>query len=267
MQYTLDTIRDIKILQSSRGYRFTIDSLLLVDFINLKYPKLIADFGAGSGIIGIMLAKRFPKARICLTEVQHALSDNAEKNIEFNMVGDRVCLYRNDINNIYDMDIEPNSFDLVVSNPPFRKQSSGRISPYGEKAIARHELSITLKQLINAAFYLLRGKGRFCFIFHPERLIEVIEGLKERGFEPKRIRFVHSNKYKEAKMFLIEAVKEGNQQLTIEKPFFIYNRSGEYIEEALRVINGKGNIEKVYNLSDSRKGAFGEHYKFLQKGS
>ncbi len=236
MDCTLDTIRDIKILQSNRGYRFSLDSLLLADFVNLEYPGQIADLGAGSGIIGILLAKRFPSSNVLLIEVQDSLSELAGKNIKINKLDDRVRLCQMDIMGVCTRGIKPNNFDLVISNPPFRKPSSGKVSPYDERAIARHEIKISLPKLIDAAFYLLKGKGRFCFIFHATRLVDVVETLRLNRFEPKRLCFIHSDMNREAKMFLMEATKEGNPQLTIEKPFFIHDKNGEYTEEALRIL-------------------------------
>ncbi len=236
MEVSLDSIKSLKIYQKKTGYRFTIDSLLLVDFVNLTFPKKIADLGAGSGIIGILLAKRYTGARVLLIEVQKELVELSRKNIEINMVSDRVMSLRGNIKNINNKHIKPNSFNLVVSNPPFRKPLSGKVSPNSEKAISRHEISITLDDFINAAFYILRGKGRLCFIYHPSRLIEVIETLKDNRFEPKRIRFIHSFTHSDASMFLIEAVKEGRPQLILEKPFFIYNKKGEYTEDSRRIL-------------------------------
>ena len=122
-------------------------------------------------------------------------------------------------------------FDLAVSNPPFRKPLSGRLNIDKERAVARHEIEIDLKGLLKAASGLLRARGRFCMVYHPLRLTELMEELKKVRLEPKRLRFIHGNTKAEAKMFLMEAVKDGRPGLKVENPLFVYKEDGGYTEE------------------------------------
>ena len=122
-------------------------------------------------------------------------------------------------------------FDLVVSNPPFRACKSGLLNIEEEKAIARHEIMLKLDELAAAAAALLKIRGRFCLIHHPNRLAELIVALEKREMEPKRLRFVHSSPATEAKMVLIEAVKGGRTGLKVEKPLYIYNEDGSYTDQ------------------------------------
>ncbi|MDH5202612.1 MAG: tRNA1(Val) (adenine(37)-N6)-methyltransferase [Nitrospirota bacterium] len=240
MDVTLDTIRDIKLYQSRTGYRFSVDALLLYDFVNLQKVNGIADLGSGSGIVGILLAKKYPDAKITLFEIQKSLVLLAEKNIVLNSLEDRVKVIKADIREIKNADsspVIPHSFDLIVSNPPFRILKSGRISREEEKAIARHEIKLKLPELVNAASYLLKAKGRFCIVYHPHRLSELMDILKKKDLEPKRLRFVHSHGESEAKMVLLEAVKGGRIGIKIDKPLYIYKADGSYTEE----------MEKIYN--------------------
>ncbi len=224
MELTLDAIRDIRLYQNKKGYRFSVDALLLYSFVNLRRAERIADLGAGSGIVGLLLAKKYHDAKITLIELQESLCRLAEKNVLLNKLEKRVRVSKVDIRKlgIDSSLLTPNSFDLVVSNPPFRRQKTGLISPTDEKAIARHEITVNLADIIKTSYYLLRSKGRLCLIYHPSRLIELIEALRQRDMEPKRLRFVHSDPQTEAKMALVEAVKEGRMEIKIEKPLFIY---------------------------------------------
>lgn len=225
MELTLDTIAGVKIYQNKNGYRFSVDALVLYSFINLEHAKKIADLGAGSGIVGILLAKKYQKAKVELVELQESLAILAEKNIALNNLGQRTSLINCNIKDIPRgiVPLKPNSFDLIASNPPFRRQKTGLISPTDEKAIARHEIKLGIDDILKASFYLLRNKGRVCIIYHPSRIIELIDKLRAENLEPKRIRFVHSNPASEAKMALIEAVKNGKPEIKIEKPLFIYH--------------------------------------------
>lgn len=230
---TLDSIRDIKIYQTKSGYRFSVDALLLYSFADVKTARKIADLGAGSGIVGILLAKKYHNADITLIEIQKSLAALAEKNIGLNSLEDRVKTVTADIREIKKCRsplITPHSFDIAVSNPPFRKEMSGRLNPGEEKAIARHEIKLKLPELVKAADYLLKPKGKFFFIHLPERLAEIIETLSGK-MEVKRLRLVHSDKNSEAKMVLVEAMKNSRKGMKVEKPLYIYTEKGEYTEE------------------------------------
>ena len=239
MKTTLDGIRDIKLYQNKNGYRFSIDALLLYSFVNVKHAKEIVDLGAGSGIIGILLARKYTESKVFLVELQKTLYRLAEKNISINGLDDSVNAVMADIKEIK-RTLEPMSCDIVVTNPPFRKPRSGLLNNREEKAVARHEIRIGLKELGESASYLLRARGRFFMIFHPERVLEVVDILRRVHLEPKRIRFVYNDLGAESKMFLVEAVKEGRAGMKIEKPLFIYNKDGSYTKE----------VEKIYRADN-----------------
>lgn len=237
---TIDSIRDIRLYQNKNGYRFSVDALLLFSFINLPRAKKIADLGAGSGIIGILLAKKYPDAKITLVELQENLAGLAEKNVVLNKLDNSIKIIRGDVKKLFTLhsSLFTNSFDLVVSNPPFRRPETGLLSAGDEKAIARHEIMLSLKDLVNASSFLLKHHGRLCIIHLPERLPEIMDIMRGKALEPKRLRLIHSNTSSEAKMALIEAVKGGHKGLKIQNPFFIYNEDGSYTAE-MRNISGK----------------------------
>jgi len=238
---TLDGICGVRLYQSVEGYRFSIDSVLLAGFAGCSRGiRRVADLGAGSGVVGLVLAMRYPWTEVLLIEIQEVLSALAQRNVELNQLGQRVQVLRADISSIlhdnYPDLIE--GFDAVVSNPPFRKPGTGRISPYSERAIARHEIKLTLTDLIRTSSALLKNRGRFFMVYHPCRFSEVINTMKEFSLEPKRVRFVHPDNNSEATMVLIEAVKGGGVELKVEKPLFIYEKDGVYTEEMAALYSG-----------------------------
>lgn len=236
MEVTLDSIRDIKLYQSKNGYRFSVDALLLYSFVHMPLAPKIADLGAGSGIIGLLLARKYPSADVSLFELQDRLATVAEKNIVLNSLGKRVKVIQGDIREISAVtrpSADAGSFDMVVSNPPFRKERSGFVNPEEERAVARHEIKLKLPELVKASHYLLKTKGRFFLIHHPGRLAELVSALREKRMEVKRLRFVHSSASSEAKMVLVEALHGGRVGLKVERPLFIYDERGAYTEEML----------------------------------
>ena len=108
--------------------------------------------------------------------------------------------------------------------------------------MARHELRLEFADLAEAASHLLKARGRFWMIFHPERLLEVIDTLRRNRLEPKRTRFVHNDPNAGSKIVLIEAVKDGRPGLKVENPLFIYDEKGAYTAE-VNEMYGKGKSE------------------------
>ncbi|MCI0469829.1 MAG: hypothetical protein L0Y62_07190, partial [Nitrospirae bacterium] len=196
----------------------------------------------------------YPSAAVALVELQKSLAVLAEKNIALNNLQDRARVIIADITHLheelqkshishsqaggYKSELLPESFDLVVSNPPFRKPRTGLLSAGDERSIARHELKLPLHDLMKASSLLLKHHGRFCVIHLPERLADVIEAMRLNSLEPKRMRFVHSSRSSEAKMVLIESVKGGRSGIKIENPLFIYVEKGDYTAEMKRIVYG-----------------------------
>ncbi len=228
MELTLDSVRDIQIYQRKSGYRFSLDALLLFDFVRQPQAADIVDLGAGSGIIGILLARRYKRSRVVLFELQESLFRLAERNIELNGLADRVRAVKGDIKEIKASGLPAGGFDLCVSNPPFRRPATGKLAIGEERAIARHEIGMRLDDLIHAAGYLLKNGGRFSMVYHPGRLPEVFERLRSERFEPKRVRFVHGRRGLPAKIALIESVKGGRPGVEVEPPLFVYEEDGSY---------------------------------------
>ncbi len=227
---TLDGLRGVRVYQYVDGYRFSVDALLLYSFVHLRHARGIADLGTGSGIIGLLLARKYASAHVLLIELQESLFSLAQRNILINGLEERVTAVMADITEIRSV-LSPISLDVIVSNPPFRKPATGRLSIGQERQIARHEMKMTLPDLAGAASYLLKEKGRFFMIYHPERLPETMDTLRRNRLEPKKVRFVHNDPDSVSKMVLIEAVKDGQSGMKVDRPLFIYKPDGSYTDE------------------------------------
>lgn len=233
---TLDSIKDIQIFQAKTGYRFSIDAVLLEQFISARHSSNGIELGTGSGVISILLVKRLNKVHIKAIELQKSLAERAKRNVKLNDLEDKIEIIHKDIKDLRDL-YATNSFNFVYANPPFRKPKTGRMSIDKERAIARHEIEISLQELISTASYLLKHSGRLYLIYHPFRLVELISILKESRLEPKRMRFVHSKKGDEAKMVLIEAAKGSGTWLKVEPPLYLYENGKTYSKEVLEMLD------------------------------
>ncbi len=232
---TLDCIKDIQLFQAKNGYRFSVDALLLEHFMSASRLKKGIELGTGSGIISILLAKRVKDVKIVAAELQATLADRAKRNVLLNKVEEQVEILSSDIKELRDM-YPANSFDFAFSNPPFRKPKTGRMSMYEERAVARHEIEITLPELLKTASYLLKHTGKLYLIYHPFRLAELISHLREVRLEPKRMRFVHSKAGDEAKMVLVEAVMGSGIWLKIDPPLYLYAKTDSYSAEMKKIL-------------------------------
>lgn len=239
MQETLDSLSmgNLQLLQDKDGYRYSLDPVLLARFVNVRKRAKVVDLGTGSGILPLLLARLSDASELVGIEIQSALAERAERNVKLNGLQDRVKILHQDLRGIRAI-IPENFADLVVSNPPYRHPDSGRIAPNGERAAARHEISGGLVDFIAAAGWLLREGGRFAVIYLAERLPELMISMATARLEPKRLRVVHPQRGKEAKMVLVEGCKGGRPGLRIEDPLYVYVNNGEernYSEEILQM--------------------------------
>jgi tRNA1Val (adenine37-N6)-methyltransferase len=230
---TLDTIfsGQLKILQKKKGYRFSIDALLLAHFAEFHPTDQIIDLGTGCGIIPLILAFRRQAKKMTGVEIQPSLADLARRNVELNRLAPHIQIWEKDLKNLA-LKKKDEPFDVALSNPPYRKVGSGRINPNSEKALARHEMKATLSDVLRAAYHLLKDKGRLAMIYPASQAVDLIQGMRQFHLEPKRLRFVHSHQNDDACLLLAEAIKEGNAQVQVVAPLFLYALKGVYTKEA-----------------------------------
>jgi tRNA1Val (adenine37-N6)-methyltransferase len=226
----------VRIIQKKTGYRFSIDSLILSEFIRLKDPALILDLGTGSGILALLLAKVYPSARIIALELATESIDLARRNIVLNQFQDRISLIQGDLCQLPGF-FKKGGLDAVVSNPPYRPLHRGRINPDPQKAMARHEIRVTLLQLLKAVAHTLKVGGKWFVIYPAWRLVSLLALARQNQMEPKKIRLVHSFQDKEAEWVLMEAVYQGREDLKILPPLTVYQEKGIYSQEMSKAIS------------------------------
>ena len=227
----------LKIIQNSKWFCFGIDSVLLSDFAkNIKKDAKVLDIGTGTGIISILLSKKSNLKKIYAIEIQNEVADMAKRSVKLNNLEEKVEIINDNIKNINKY-IENNTLDVIVTNPPYKKISTGKVSIEKNKLISRHEIECDLDDIIKISYKLLKQKGEFYMVHRTDRLSEIIYKMKQNKLEPKQIRFVYSSVNKEPKLVLIRAVKDGNELTKVESPLIVYNEDGKYSEEILKIYN------------------------------
>jgi tRNA1Val (adenine37-N6)-methyltransferase len=229
---TLDEILNgrLRVFQNRKGYRFSLDSLMLAHFASLKPHTRVIDLGCGNGIILLILAKCFPKVHFVGLEIQEKLACLARKNSQLNDLENRVEIISGDARHIKNI-LPSHSVDTAIFNPPYRKLYSGRINPLQEKAIARHEIIGSLKEFLNASKYLLKPTGSVFTIYPAKRFVELVHLFRNSNIEPKRMKLVYSDNYSDAEFTLVEGKQGGREELKIEPPLFIYDQNRKYTAE------------------------------------
>ena len=211
----------LQILQKKRGYRFSIDAILLSHFVNIRKNEKVIDLGTGCGILPIHLSHTTKAHSFVGVEIQKGLAELAQKNVALNHLEERIAILHQDFRKLKGV-FSAGSFDVVLSNPPYRKYHTGRINPSLQKAIARHEIKGTLPDLIRAVAYLLPAKGRCYLIYSASRTIDLLVTLRDYHLEPKRMQFVHPRKEENAKFILVESIKTSGVELKIMEPLMLH---------------------------------------------
>lgn len=228
--------KNMKIIQRNDYLNFSIDSVLISDFLTInKGRKNIMDLGTGNGVIPMLLSKR-TKAKITGIEIQETSVELARRNIILNKLESQVEIVEGDIKNIQS-EFRDQSFDAVITNPPFFKFTGDKnqLNNLDQLTYARHEILITLEDIIKAGSYLLKFRGNFTMVHRADRLIDILELMKKYKIEPKKIRFCHTTRNKSAKIILIEGLKGAEAGLVIQPPLYINNNDGSYTEEVLKM--------------------------------
>ena len=207
----------LKLIQSKTGYRFSIDAILLSQFVTIKRGDGIVDLGTGCGIIPLVLLLTKPVGYTIGLEIQKDLADQAARNAVLNGYEAKMGVILGDFKH---PPFAPSSADVVTCNPPYRPKNSGRINPDLQRAIARHEMLASLDDILKAASRTLRAKGRLALIYPAVRLVEALVRMRGFDLEPKRIRIVYPGMESEAKLALIEAALGGRKGLKVLPPLF-----------------------------------------------
>ena len=219
--------KGLKIIQAWDSYRFSVDSILLLNFIRLKNYENVIDLGTGSGIIPLLLFAKRKGLSIYGIEIQKDLADMARRSVELNKLQNDITIIQEDFRNLKNI-FKNQQFDIVVSNPPYLSPGQGKINPSSSRAIARHEIKGDLEDIIAVSNYLLKNKGRIYLIYKSAKLIKLVITLKKYGIEPKVIKFIHPRPGENANLVLLEGIKSGKEELKIEEPIFLnFNKKME----------------------------------------
>lgn len=221
-----------KIIQNEAEFCFSLDAVLLAHFPNYKKSFRVLDLGTGTGVMPLLIADEVRE--IQAVEINPVMAELAARNMRLNGLEEKITVRRGDYREIREL-YAPESFDLVLVNPPYRPVNHGQQNALHGVARARHEVTATLADVVRAARYALKFRGRLAMVHLPERLGEILVALHENQLEAKRVCFVQPKPDRDPNMVLIEAVVGAAPGgLKVSRPLIVHAADGSYTEEVLK---------------------------------
>jgi len=211
---TLDEIEDVRILQPKKGHRFTTDSVLLARLSTPKKYAKVLELGTGCGVVSIILSRRTPSLRITAVEIQEDMARLAERNVKLNNMEHSISVLNMDVKELYKA-LPSSHFDYIVTNPPYRRPTSGRTSPDKTRSVSNHELSVTINDIMKVSQHLLKVRGRISLIYIADRLVDLFAAMRSCRIEPKEMRCILSNKEGVSRFVRVEGVRDGKPGLNL----------------------------------------------------
>lgn len=225
---------NLKVYQDDSMFKFSIDSVLLPNFVTLSKKKgKILDIGCGNAVIPIVLTTRTSN-HIDGVEIQKDVYELAKKSVEYNKLEDQITIYNQDIKE-FSKNSETDMYDTITCNPPYFKDMKQNDDIY--KTYARHEESLNVEEVMVIAKKLLKNNGNIAIVHRTERLIDIISAMKKNNIEPKKIQFVYSKKDKPSNILLIEGTKNGKPGVKIMEPLYLHNSDHTYTEQLNEFLN------------------------------
>ena len=204
-----------KIIQKVGGYKYGEDTILLFKLfqasLNKKNIKLL-DIGTGNGILPILLSDNEFLSELVGIDIQKENIDRANEALQLNKIEKNIQFECIDIREYR----KSNYFDVIISNPPYMNDNGKKINENEHKAISRHEIKLSLNELISNAKRLLKPIGLLYFIHRTHRLVEIIKALDKNNFSIKKIIFIYSAQNNKSTMMFVEAVKGKTIKLEIQ---------------------------------------------------
>lgn len=225
----------LKIVQNKNYFNFSLESVVLPRFCEIRKGKMkIIDFCTGNAPIPLILSTRTNQEIIGI-EVQKEIYDLAVESVKINNLDNQIKIFNMNVKDVFNK-FETDSFDLVTCNPPyFKTLESSNLNENKVKSIARHEILITLEEIIEVSKKILKNGGSLVMVHRVERLAELLLVLKKNNFEAKRLRFLQPKMGENANLVLVDAKKNGNVGLKVLPPLICHNEDGSYTKEVLEM--------------------------------
>ena len=233
---TVDTLLKgrVRIFQPARGSRMTLDPVLLAGFVAPPYGRFL-DIGCGVGPLSFLLLAADPAAMGVGVEIQPRLAGLATRGRDENGWGERLEIVDGDVRALRER-LGEASFDLVITNPPYRTVQSSPPSPNRERALAFNEIALRLAEWVEVAARVVRPGGRVAAILPAGRAQELVRALGSSGLRVGRTRTIYSRADRPAWRVLVEARRGGDPSGVIEETLVVHELDGGFTPEVRRML-------------------------------
>jgi len=228
----------LKLIQSSEGFRFGIDAVILADFAAGICPGAdsIVDLGTGNGVIPLILSHKTKARSITGVDLQEKAIELACRSCELNGLGERIRFLRCDVAELQREKPElRGTADAVVSNPPYIAKGAGITNAGDSKFLSRQETTAGIEEFAAAASFLLKERGHFFLVHRPSRLVDLFYSCRKNGLEPKKIRLVAPRQGAKPNIVLLHCVKGGGRELDFAEELYVYDEAGKYTSENMKI--------------------------------
>lgn len=211
------------IMQMRDGFKFSLDSLLLAEFVKVKKDdKKILDMCTGNAPVPLVLSLK-TNAEIVGFEIQKEISELALESVKINGLEKNIIIINDDIKNINNY-FESNTFDIITCNPPyFKTKEDGYRNKNDFLTLARHEIAIDLETIFKIASKNLKDNKAFYLVHRVERLDDIIVLARENKMNVKELQFISTKKEKAANTILVKCVKNGKPGIKLRKEICVDN--------------------------------------------
>ena len=229
----------LRLIQKKHNFRFGLDAVLLADFAAVRPRDRVADLGTGTGILPLLLIGRGKGQSFLGVEIQAEMAEMAGRTMAMNGLAERVDILHADVADIRNR-LPACSFDAVVCNPPYGIPGKTMVNQDASRTTARHQGEHTLRDFLQAAFYLLRGKGKLFLVYPAAQMFSLMTALKEAHLEPKHFRLVYPDLRHPASLVLMEAAKDAKPLLQPMPPLIVHTDAGDLTNE----------LKSIYHMTE-----------------
>ncbi len=227
----------LRIIQNPSKFKFTMDAFLLAAFIDPKPQHKIIDLGSGGGVLSLLIAGQRKVTSVLGIEIQPDLVEMARRSLKLNQLEKTVNFEVADIRNLPG-EIADNSFDYVITNPPFFEKDRGLVSENSSLARAKFEIDCTLEDIVAAAAKCVKGNGKVAIVYPTERLNDLMAIFNKRHLMPKRICFIHPRAGEKSNLVLMEARPGAKKGVEVLSPVTVYRSGGDYTDAMEKIFHG-----------------------------
>lgn len=224
----------LRIIQHPQAFRFGMDAVLLADFARLRPRERAADMGTGTGILPLLLSQKEESCTFDAFEIQPDMAEMAQRSVRLNGLEERIRVHAADMRTAWQI-IGRETMHAVVCNPPYGKRGGTLTNPESSVRLARHETDCTIEDVTASCAAVLRTHGRLSIVFPAQRMLELLDALRQCRLEPKRIRMVCAHVDKPPYLVMVEAMKNARPQLLWLPPLVVYNADGTETDEIRRI--------------------------------